>query len=103
MSKMDNLQQALKNNSGKPAVAVREPKAPSAEKTKAIPKAKSPSREGKELLGAWLHADFGTSLRMVQLRRRKDAEGNKIYLDDLLAEALNDLFLKYDVPTVLHD
>jgi hypothetical protein len=66
--------------------------------------ARKPSgREGKDNIGAWLNPDFGASLRMVQLRKRKDADGRKIYLDDLIAEALNDLFLKYDVPTVYHE
>ena len=40
---------------------------------------------------------------MVQIRKRSDAGGKKVYLDDLMAEALNDLFIKYDVPTVLHE
>jgi hypothetical protein len=102
MSKMDGLQEALKNNSGKKAVRPEET-TPSVVAEKPAAKAKSPSREGKEYIGAWLNSDFGTSLRLVQLRRRKDAQGNKIYLDDLMAEALNDLFLKYDVPTVHHE
>ena len=66
------------------------------------PPAKAPSRVGKEYTGAWLNPDFGMSLRLVQIKRRRDDQGRKIYLDDLIAEALNDLFRKYDVPTVLH-
>jgi hypothetical protein len=62
------------------------------------PLGKAPSRVGKENIGTWLHPDFKKSLRLVQLRKP-----NKVYLDDLVAEALNDLFLKYDVPTVSHD
>ena len=101
--KMAGLQQALKNSSGKTKIESPKPRAASPDTAKPVPKAKSSSRDGKEYTGAWLNPDFGTSLRMVQLGRRKDAQGNKIYLDDLVAEALNDLFLKYDVPTVHHD
>jgi hypothetical protein len=104
MSKLQNLQQALKSSSGK---AVLEKPAPvsatTAAAAKPSTKAKSTSRIGKELTGAWLPSDFGTSLRLVQIRKRSDAGGKKVYLDDLLAEALNDLFIKYDVPTVLHE
>lgn len=59
---------------------------------------KSPSREGKENVSVWLHPDFKKSLRTVQLRK-----DGKVYLDDLMAEALNDLFQKYDAPTVVHE
>ena len=98
MSKMQGLQQALKETSGKASVQKPEP-------VKAVASAngRSPSREGKEFTGAWLNADFGTSLRMVQIRKRKGERGGKVYLDDILAEALNDLFRKYDVPTVYHE
>jgi hypothetical protein len=50
-----------------------------------------------------LNPDFGTSLRLVQIRKRTEVQGKKVFLDDLIAEALNDLFIKYDVPTVLHE
>jgi len=103
MSKMSGLEQALKDRSGKASPDKPAPKAELPATPKPAAKAKTPSREGKEYTGAWLNPDFGTSLRMVQLRRRKGADGKKIYLDDLIAEALNDLFLKYDVPTVHHD
>ncbi|HVS70820.1 MAG TPA: ribbon-helix-helix domain-containing protein [Phycisphaerae bacterium] len=98
---MSSLEQALKGSAGK---SIPDP-APASPVPSEAPKArvKSPSRQGKEYVGAWLNPDFGTSLRMVQLRRRKDPQGKKIYLDDLMAEALNDLFAKYDVPTVHHE
>lgn len=105
MSKMQGLEAALKKASGKPAAPPAQPKAvTSLEPGPATEaKAKPSFRKKKEYTGAWLNPDFGMSLRMVQLRKRKDAEGRKVYLDDLMAEALNDLFIKYDVPTVHHD
>lgn len=104
MSKMQGLEAALKRNAGKPAPRAAEPKAEAPTPEPAVEaKPKPSSRKNKEYTGAWLNPDFGTSLRMVQLRRRKDSNGQKVYLDDLMAEALNDLFVKYDVPTVHHD
>ena len=103
MSKMQGLQQALKNSSGKARIEKPEPVRASNDAAKPAPKVKSPSREGKEYTGAWLNPDFGTSLRLVQISKRKNEQGKKVYLDDIFAEALNDLFLKYDVPTVHHE
>lgn len=105
MSKMQGLEAALKKASGKPGPQPAQPKAIAPAEPEPAPqaKAKPSSRKKKEYTGAWLNPDFGMSLRMVQLRKRKDAEGRKVYLDDLMAEALNDLFIKYDVPTVHHD
>jgi hypothetical protein len=100
MSKMKGLQQALDKSVGK---APSENPVPVKAAAEPATKSKSSGREGKELTGAWLHPDFGMSLRMVQLRKRKDAQGKKVFLEDLIAEALNDLFVKYDVPTVRHE
>ena len=58
---------------------------------------KTGSRSGKIHVGAWLPPEFKTSLRMVQIKTAKDGERG---FQDLVAEALNDLFAKYDVPTV---
>ena len=41
---------------------------------------------------------FKSGLRLVQARK-----GPKCEIQELVAEALNDLFAKYDVPTVRHD
>ena len=104
MSRMQGLQQALKSTSGKagtsPTVTASND---SVAASKTGTKSKPSSRDGKEYTGAWLKSDFGMSLRLVQLRKRKDKNGKKVYLDDLVAEALNDLFLKYNVPTVDHE
>ena len=52
------------------------------------------SRQGKVHLGGWLSRSFTSSLRLVQAKQpEKD-------LQTLFAEALNDLFSKYNVPTV---
>lgn len=54
---------------------------------------KAPSREGKIPVTAYLSPDFKRSLRLIQAK-----DGGS--LQDLIAEALNDLFAKHDVPTV---
>jgi len=99
---MQSLQQALNNSAVKPTRTKPELQGEAAvvsiaPKKLAAPR-KSPSREGKENISAWLHPDFKKGLRLTQLRKEE-----KTYLDDLLAEALNDLFRKYDVPTVAHE
>ena len=97
MSKMQNLQQALRQSTGKPSPAPEPP--PVATNPAPLPvqavRAKQPGREGHVNISAWLHADFKSSLRLVQARKGRDAT-----LQDLMAEALNDLFIKYDVPTI---
>lgn len=56
----------------------------------------APSREGKTNITAYLSPDYKSSLRLIQARTGKS-------LQTLIAESLNDLFSKYDVPTVRHD
>jgi hypothetical protein len=56
----------------------------------------APSREGKTNITAYLSPDFKASLRLIQARTSAS-------LQTLIAEALNDLFSKYDVPTVRED
>lgn len=55
-----------------------------------------PSREGKINISGWLDPAYKRSLRMVQAVSDKK-------LESLLAEALNDLFAKYNVPQVRGD
>jgi hypothetical protein len=57
---------------------------------------KAPSREGKTNITAYLSPDYKGSLRLIQARTNKS-------LQALMAEALNDLFVKYDVPTIAHE
>ena len=59
---------------------------------------RSGSRARHINLTVWLAADFKSNLRLVQAR-----QGPGATFQDLLAEALNDLFIKYDVPTVHPD
>jgi hypothetical protein len=54
---------------------------------------KASGRESKAHVGAYLDPGFRRSLRMVQAQTDKD-------IQELLAEALNDLFRKYNVTTV---
>jgi hypothetical protein len=54
---------------------------------------KAPSREGMIHIGAYLHPDFKTSLRLVQARTGKD-------IQSLLADALNELFRAHNAPVV---
>jgi hypothetical protein len=57
---------------------------------------KAPSREGKTNITAYLPLDYKANLRLIQARTNKS-------LQALLAEALNDLFGKYDVPVIRED
>lgn len=82
---LKNLQQGLKL-----AVAQEQPRP--VEKTRAI--ISRPDREGKSHLGGWFPRSFSSSLRLIQAKHpEKD-------LQSLFKEALNDLFAKYNVPTV---
>jgi len=90
MSKIKSLQQALSTSSGKTAaLAAPEP----ANGNPAT--VRQPSRAGQVNISAWMDPNFKASLRLVQARK-----GGSASFQDLMAEALNDLFTKYDVPTV---
>jgi hypothetical protein len=89
------LQQALSRSTGKTAPAVTEPPAAAKADPAPLPGPRQPSRAGQVNISAWLNADFKSGLRLVQARK-----GGSAALQDLMAEALNDLFTKYNVPTV---
>jgi hypothetical protein len=86
-SKMADIQRQLERTSGRAPDALNGREPPRRTPTEA------PSREGKIHIGAYLHPDFKTSLRLVQARTGKDLQG-------LLADALNELFRFYNVPVV---
>jgi len=81
---LKNLQQGLKSAA-----------APEPPKIEAVPTAQArPDRAGKTLIGGWFPRSFTSSLRLIQAKHtEKD-------LQSLIGEALNDLFAKYNVPTI---
>lgn len=96
-SKLDLLQQALSATAAKaakPGEAL-PPVTPPPESKPVSPAARRPDRAGQVNLGAWMDASYKSSLRLIQARK-----GHKCELQGLITEALNDLFAKYDVPTV---
>lgn len=99
MANLRNLQQAASEAAGKsqPPKAGREDAPARAAPTKQPPRSGS-SRTGKIALTFHLPEDFKRSLRLVQAHR-----GTGCTLEHLAAEALNDLFSKYNVPTVRGD
>jgi hypothetical protein len=96
--KLASLQQALNTAAGSPTLKPDKASAPTISKESADQGKKATTRHKKENVSVWLHPDFKKSLRLAQIR-----QPDKVYLDDLVAEALNDLFRKYDVPTVTHN
>jgi hypothetical protein len=93
MSKLSGLQNALNSSSGRAAAVAPAPMA--APMSTASKTGKPPSRAEQANISAWLHKDFKKSIRLVQAKRPDDSS-----LQDLMAEAFNDLFSKYNVPTV---
>lgn len=92
-TKLATLQTAL-NQTRTPLAAVPDasPAIPAPSETAA--RTRQANRQGKVNLAAWLHPDFKQSVRLVQARRPGS-------IQDLMEEALNDLFAKYDVPQVV--
>ena len=95
MSKIGNLQQALSRGAGKTAPESAIAAGTATAHATALKGPRQPSRAGQVNISAWLNADFKTGLRLVQARK-----GANSTLQDLIAEALNDLFTRYNVPTV---
>ena len=84
-NKMEALQNALKTKS-EPALSGVITQMTSASY-------KAPSRTGKTNLTAYLSQDYKRNMRLIQAKTGKS-------LQALIAEALNDLFTKHDVPTI---
>lgn len=94
MAKMSALQAAIsKNQKG------REPEEPPAEAKPAAPRGKAERPEyrvGQANVSAYLPKGFQQSVRLLYAQTGRSQR-------ELLAEALNDLFAKYDVPQVHMD
>jgi hypothetical protein len=85
------LQSGLEAASGKSRVAPSVVAiAPARPKPAEAPKA---AREGQIHLGAWVSGDFKKSLLLAQVKTGRKS-------NELIREALNDLFAKYDVPVI---
>ncbi len=95
MTKASALQAALSAKAGKTAPAERpeaQTAAPAAVPTRQA-QVRPSSREGKVNISAYLDPAYKRGLRMVQAINDRS-------LEELLAEALNDLFAKHNVPQV---
>jgi hypothetical protein len=90
MANLKSLQQAASKAAGKTQ--------PHQPESHTAPTAKLNSRAGKIALTFHLPEDFKRSLRLVQAHRSTDCT-----FEQLAAEAFNDLFIKYNVPTVSTD
>jgi hypothetical protein len=88
MSRISAIQQQLDRSAGRAPMPPTE-----AEKPPAAGSYKAPSREGKTHIGAYLHPDFKRSLRLVQAQTGKD-------MQELIAQALNDLFRAHNVTVI---
>jgi hypothetical protein len=85
--KLAALQSGLEAASGKQP-AIRRTAEPTAAEAKP-----ANGRTGQIHLGAWVSGDFGKSLMLAQVKT-----GRKKH--ELIREAYNDLFAKYDVPVI---
>jgi hypothetical protein len=85
---MAALQSALQSKS--PAVS------PLPAAAAVTPSYTAPSRAGKTNLTAYLSRDYKANMRLIQAKTGRS-------LQTLIAEALNDLFAKYDVPVIDHE
>jgi hypothetical protein len=95
MNKVAGLQSALNASTGRVTTeAAVQPTAAHVGKMQTL-SGKAGTRQGKKNIAAWLPNDFKKSIRLVQAKLPGDPS-----LEDLMAEAFNDLFTKYNVPTV---
>ena len=90
-----NLQAALERGRASTPALVATPSPPAVALDRVQP-AKAPSRVGKVHVGAYLPRDFKRSLMLVRAQTGLDVQ-------DLIAQALNDLFRAHNVPVVDHE
>lgn len=93
-NKMAALQTALKTPQ-QPSVAPARPAVPP-KTAAASPSYTAPSRTGKTNITAYLSPDYKRNMRLIQAKTGRS-------LQTLVAEALNDMFAKYDVPLIDHE
>ena len=90
-NKMAALQSALKSKTEPPVTPIIKPVQPTFSGSYI-----APSRVGKTNITAYLSQDYKRNMRLIQAKTGRS-------LQTLIAEALNDLFMKHDVPTIDHE
>lgn len=99
MPNLKNLQRAANEAAGKKGSAQQPPVQPRPKKTPVAPPPPPPpsfpSRHGKVPFTFHLAPDFKRGLRLIQAQR-----GHGCTLEQLAAEAFNELFIKNNIPTV---
>ena len=90
-SKLSNLQSALDRTRSPTAAPANTNPTPAP--APAATATRQANRQGKVNIAAWMDPAYKASLRLIQARRSGS-------IQDLLEEALNDLFAKYDVPQI---
>jgi len=88
MTKPNRLQNALNKEAQGPALLSK----PEAEKQTEVASNKNTSRTGKVMISAYMPKEVRSSFHLIQ------AKLPERQLQDLMAEAFNDLFAKYNVP-----
>jgi hypothetical protein len=84
--KPNNLAIALKEKAK--GAEIKRVDAPRAER----PTRREPTREGRVMVSGWLPIEARSSFRLIQAKHPKKL------MQDLIVEAVNDLFAKYNVP-----
>ena len=92
-SKTNILQQALRQDNSHPQSE--DPEGAHAELTGSLPeqRLRKADRTGKKNISVWLDAAYNRSMLLVQASTGKNKQ-------QLFAEALNDLFAKYNAPQI---
>jgi hypothetical protein len=85
--KPNNLAAALKQQARGPDAP---PAAPAARKV--TPARKETTRQGRVMVSGWLPIEARSSFKLIQAKHPEKL------MQDLVAEAMNDLFAKYNVP-----
>lgn len=95
-NKMAALQSALKARPEPPAAPIAPPVAREPAPAASSASYMAPSLVGKTNITAYLSEDYKRNLRLIQAKTGRS-------LQTLIAESLNDLFQKHDVPVIDHE